>query len=321
MFIEESQSILLHLHVKPDPDSIGSALAMYHALRGLGKKVTVIKGDSDLPEIFSYLPGFKEIVLKNYFEINLADFDLFIIQDSGSKEMISRKGEVIFPSSLKTLVIDHHKTNTKFADVNLVDTSYSATAEYLFDLFKEWGIEITKDIAASLYSGIYGDTGGFRYANTTTHTMEIVAKLTEIYPDFFKLIEALEYNQTKEKMYFDALALNSIETFFDGRVALSAVSFKDTESRGISREDTDGNTIASTLITVKEWEIGITLIEKAPNEISISFRSKNGYDVSLIANMLGGGGHKLASGARLSCSLEEAKEKVLSALTSIVYKR
>ncbi|MFA6297056.1 MAG: bifunctional oligoribonuclease/PAP phosphatase NrnA [Candidatus Paceibacterota bacterium] len=318
--IKETKSVLLHLHVKPDPDSIGSALAMYHALLGLGKKVTVIKGDSSLPEIFSFLPGFKDIVLKNYFEIDVGEFDLFIVQDSGSKDMISRKGEVIFPDHLKTIVIDHHKTNTKFGDVNFVDASYSSTAEYLYDLFKEWGIEITKDIAQCLYIGIYGDTGGFRYSTTTTRTMSVIAELTRIYPDFPKLIEVLEYNNSKEKIYFDAIALGLIETFFDGRVALSCIPFKTMEEKGITREMSDNNIVAGTLLTVKDWEVTGTLIEKAPGEISISFRSKNNKDVSEVAVALGGGGHKFASGTNLWCSLEEAKNKVLETLTQVIYK-
>ncbi len=103
--IKNARHTLLHLHPKPDPDSIGSALAMYHALKGLGKEVTIIKGDSELPEIFAVLPGYDAIAHKNYFELDLSGFNLFIIQDSGSKQMISRKGEVVFPPMLKTIVL------------------------------------------------------------------------------------------------------------------------------------------------------------------------------------------------------------------------
>jgi len=211
--ITNSQRVLLHLHPKPDPDSIGSALATYHALRSIGKEVTVIKGDSELSLLFSFLPGYDVIVKKNFFEISLNDFDLFIIQDSGSLEMVSREGEIKFPSHLRTLVIDHHVTNTKFAEINLVDASYAATSEYLFDHI-------------------------------------------------------------------------------------------------------GNNIVASTLITVVPWKIGISLIEKFPNQVAVSFRSKNEIDVSLFAKALGGGGHKSAAGAYLNCSLEEAKQKVLSVIHS-----
>jgi len=314
--ITNSQRVLLHLHPKPDPDSIGSALATYHALRSIGKEVTVIKGDSELSLLFSFLPGYDVIVKKNFFEISLNDFDLFIIQDSGSLEMVSREGEIKFPSHLRTLVIDNHVTNTKFAEINLVDASYAATSEYLFDLFEEWGIVVDESIAQCLYVGIYGDTGGFRYSNTTPHTMAIITRLVEIYPQFPKLIQALEYNNPPEKIYFDALALTNIETFLDNSLAISSVSYSQLQEKGITADHIGNNIVASTLITVVPWKIGISLIEKFPNQVAVSFRSKNEIDVSLFAKALGGGGHKSAAGAYLNCSLEEAKQKVLSVIHS-----
>lgn len=315
--IQASGRILIHLHPKPDPDSIGSALATYHALKGLGKEVTVIQGDTALPSVFSFLPGFDAIVRKSYFDIDLSQFDLFIIQDSGSKEMISRKGEVEFPSNLKTIVIDHHKTNTKYADINLVDATYAATAEFLYDLFVGWGIQITKDIAACLYVGIYGDTGGFKYSYTTPRTMEIVATLCKIYPDFSKLIDMLDNSHPKEKIFFDRMALNAVEVHCDGVLALSAISYDQLQKEHISREDTDNNVVASTLLTVKDWKVGAVLIEKEPDEIGISLRSKGDIDVSKVAVILGGGGHKNAAGARLVMPLEEAKAKVIAALGEV----
>jgi phosphoesterase RecJ-like protein len=313
--IKKSKNILLHLHVGPDPDSIGSALAMFWFLKKLGKKVTVIRGDSELSESLTFLPGSKQIVKKNLFEVDLKKFDLFIILDSSSKEMISRKSEIIFPDNLKTIIIDHHKTNTKFANINLVEPKFSATSEVLFYLFKEWKVKIDKNIAANLYIGIYGDTGGFSYSNTTADTLKAIAELVTIYPDFSKLISAMRQNFSKEKIFFDSLALNSIETFFKDTVAISAISFKDLEKRGIKKTDTSANSIPNFLITVKDWVIGLTMIEKEPNKINISFRSKNNIDVSEIAQILGGGGHKLAAGAFLEMSLSQAKEKVIEAIS------
>ena len=314
--IKAASRVLLHLHPKPDPDSIGSALATYHALKGLGKEVTVIQGDSELPEIFSGLPGYGDIVRKSYFDIDLGEFDLFIIQDSGSKHIISRKAEVVFPSHLKTIIIDHHKTNEKFADINIVDATYAATAELLYDLFIEWEITITPEIAANLYFGIYGDTGGFKYLSTTPRTFKIAAHLAELYPDFPKLISDTYHNHKKEALFFDALVLNSIETFFDDTVAISSVSFDELQKRGITVADTDNNLVANMLISVKNWKIGVTLIEKESNVVGISFRSKDDIDVSMIAQKIGGGGHKQASGARLVMSLEDAKKKVIEAISS-----
>lgn len=316
--VQNSNNILLHLHPKPDPDSIGSVLAMYHALRSIGKKVTVIKGDSVLPQVFKFLPGYEDIIHQNYFETDLAQFDLFIIQDSGSSGMISRQGEIVFPMNLKTLVIDHHITNTKFAKLNMVNASYGATAELLFDLFIEWGIEISKDIAICLYIGIYGDTGGFRYSNTTPRTMSIISKLTEIYPNFPELIFELEYHNTRGRIMFDALAMSLVETFFDDRVAISVVPYAEIQKRSIKTEEIDNNLVANNLITVRDWELGITLIEKDPNEISVSLRTRGKYTVDKIAEALGGGGHTKAAGAFLRMSLEKAKQKVLEAIKTVL---
>lgn len=313
--IKSSKRVLLHLHPKPDPDSIGSALAMYHALRGMGKEATVIQGDSPLPEVFSFLPGYEAIVRKSYFDTDLSEFDLFIIQDSGSKQIISRKGEVVFPLSLKTLTIDHHKTNEMFSDVNLVDPGYAATAEFLFDLFNEWRIVITPDIAACLYVGIYSDTGGFKYSSTKPRTLNIVAALAQMYPNFTQLIADMENNNTKGFIYFEALAVNSIETYLDDSLALAALSYDEMSKRGITREDSDRSNIASAFLSVKEWKIAAILIEKSPGEIKVSLRSKDDrYDMGKVAYQLGGGGHVRAAGITLMMPLEEAKRKVVDAL-------
>jgi bifunctional oligoribonuclease and PAP phosphatase NrnA len=312
--IQNSEKILLHLHVKPDKDSIGSALATYHALRSIGKDVTVIKGDSELPKSFSFIPGYNDIVLKNYFEIDLDDFDLFIIQDSGSKELISQKGEVVFPSNLKTLVIDHHSSNIGYADINIIEPSYSAVSELLFELFTEWNIKVDTNIAACLFVGIYGDTGGFIYASTTIRTMKTVAQLTEIYPEFLDLIHEMEYNLSKEEIIFEGIALSSIETYFNDEVAISTIPYQVVQKLNIKREDLDNNKVASHLVKAKEWEIGITMIEKEPNVIGISFRSRGIKDVSKIALKVGGGGHKAAAGATMKMSLDDARKKVLEAI-------
>lgn len=316
--IKESENILLHLHVKPDPDSIGSALAMKFALESLNKKVTVIQGDTSLDESFLFLPGANEIVHQNYFETDLSKFDLFIILDSGSKSLISKKEEIIFPENLKTVVIDHHKTNEEYSDINLVNVESAATAELLFFLFKEWGIEITKNIAANLYIGIWGDTGSFSYSNTTSQTMKVISEIIDIYPDFNQLVRNLNLNLPKGKVLYDALALNSIESFFDDSVAITTVSFEQLKEKGIGSNDMGASVISNILISVKQWKIGVSLNEKEPEKITVSFRSKDGIDVSKIAEELGGGGHAAASGAYLECSLEQAKEKVLKAIEKFI---
>ena len=112
--IKKAKKILLHLHPRPDGDSVGSSLAMMQVIEGMGKDVVVIKGDSPLPKYLSSLPGFSKIVEKNFFEVDLSEFDLFISQDSGSFNMISNLGDIKFPETMKVIVIDHHISNTNY---------------------------------------------------------------------------------------------------------------------------------------------------------------------------------------------------------------
>ena len=115
-------------------------------------------------------------------------YDLFIILDSSSPDMISKKGEVVFPESMQTIVIDHHKSNQHFGQINLVDDSYIATCQMLYDLFKEWQILITPDMAVCLMVGIYVDSGGFRYARTTEETFRAGADLARLNPEFTQVL-------------------------------------------------------------------------------------------------------------------------------------
>ena len=174
--IKKAKSILLHCHPSPDPDSVGSALAMKFALESLGKKATVIRGDSEIPQAFMHFPGADQIVPKNFGEVDLKEFDLFISLDTAAIDRISTLGKLEFPASLFVIDIDHHRTNPGFGAINLIESSYPATAQILFDLFKEWGVPITADMAYNLFIGIYTDTGAFKYRETTVKTFAIAAE-------------------------------------------------------------------------------------------------------------------------------------------------
>ncbi len=312
--IKKAKSILLHCHPSPDPDSVGSALAMKFALESLGKKATVIRGDSEIPQAFMHFPGADEIVPKNFGEVDLKEFDLFIIQDSGSTEMMSRWKKISFPLPIRTVVIDHHPSNPSYADLNLVEPAYPAVAQILFDLFTLWDVKLTPEIAANLFIGMYTDTGGFKYTGTTGHSFAIASELVKAFPDFPRLISEMENSNTPETLAFEGLALDSIETFLGGALGLSVVSNSVLKSKAIPPLEISGAHVSTKLRTVAQWRVSGTLIEIEPEQIKMSFRSKDGdkYDVSKLAVALGGGGHKAAAGATLNMPLDEAKRQVVA---------
>lgn len=312
--IKKANNILLHCHISPDPDSICSALAMKFALEQLGKKATVIRGDSKSISLgFLNFPGVESIVGKSFGEVNLDEFDLFIILDSGSPDRISFKDKPIFPLSIKTINIDHHYSNELYADLNLVDVSVSTTY-LLFKLFTLWNIDLTHDIALNLFIGIYTDTGGLKYPPIDYKVFQAVSVLTKIAPDFIKAISNMENSELKESIYFEALALNSIEVFLDNNIAIASVSLKQIQDNNIPI-DSIHTDIPNKLKSVIGWNVGMILVERELGIVRLSMRSRDAdkFDVSKLALALGGGGHRAAAGVRFNgLSLDEAKKLVVS---------
>lgn len=319
--IKKAKSILLTLHPSPDGDSIGSNLALYHVLTKMGKKVTLLAGDSTFPNNFNNLPGVKNILPKNFFQITPDDYDLFIVADISDEKRISQKGDMSIPKTLKTIVIDHHLSNTsKFAKVNLVDSDSPATCQILYELLEFEKVKITKEIAICLFVGIYTDTGGFKYRDTTTKTFSIAASLTKIYPDFDKLIFEVENNDDPDRLKFLSLMLSSIETYCSNKVAIASIDFDTIQKNNISNNVVSGSEIANMVKSVVGWDIGISLIESQPNFIKISLRTRDAkkYDLSKLSMALGGGGHRSAAGAVLNnLSVPQAKKLLIEKIKKI----
>lgn len=316
--IKSSKNILIHLHPSPDGDSVGSALSMKQALKQLDKEVTVISGDSHPPKLFSMLPGFEEIKDQTFLETDLSEYDLFIAMDSSNTDQITKKGEVVFPENLKVLVIDHHKSNTNYGSINIVDSSSPANCQILAEVYEKWGIELTPEIAICLLVGIYTDSR-FRYEGTSSKTFEITGKLVSLYPEFHKVFFDLENNLSDKRVYLLGIALNNIEHYFDNKVALAVVTQEQLKEKNIVKEDIENNEISNVLRSVQGWDVDISFIELEPNQWNASFRTRNAdiYDVSKVAVALGGGGHKAAAGARITGIKEDAKNKLLEILKQI----
>ncbi len=317
--VKKANNILLHCHPSPDPDSVGSALAMMHVLRGMGKAVTLISGDSERPIACAFLPGFDQIQEKSYFDIDINEFDLFIIQDSASEDMISKLQKVVLPENLNTIVIDHHLSNRGFGKINLVDSAYVAVCELLYDMYSAWEIEISNEVARCLLLGIYTDSGGFKYPPTNKYTFRMVASLVNINPDYSQDIFEFENNNSPERLLAIGLALTHIKTYFGGRVAISVVSYQDYQKNGISKKDTEKLDIANQLKSVVGWDLAVSLGESEKEVVGIGLRTRNvdEFDLTKLALALNGGGHKAAAGAVIEKSLDEAIKMVLEAIQKV----
>lgn len=319
--IEQAQNILLHCHLNPDSDSIGSAMATRQILLNLGKKVTVIKGDSDLPKWAPFLPGGGQIELKNYFEVDLNEFDLFISQDSSDLERISRIKEIVFPNHLRVINIDHHASNTNYGHINLVPTDRPATSQILFELYKEWGVEITKPVAQCLMAGINSDTGGFIHRGTNSLTFTVAAELATIAPDFSDLLNSIYGVASLTRMKFMGQMMSGIELSFDGRVAMATMSYDDFSKLKLpSKQEIKQTGLSNMIRNIEGVLISFILVEDEPGVTGVSARSRNGekYDVAKLLGEFGGGGHKAAAGAQIKKPLSEAKADLVASLTRLL---
>lgn len=324
-----SNSVLMHCHPSPDPDSLGSVLATKFALESMGKSVTVIAGDSKIPQAFMHMPGAQDVLPQNYVETDLTQFDTFIALDSGSPDMISRKEKVTFPPqsnpNLKVIVIDHHATNTGYGNVNLLATQYISTTEILFDVFQEWNVSLTKEIAANLYAGLFTDSGGFRYNKVTDHTFYMASVLAEINPEILDVITQMENSNAPASVDFLGLALTQKKVFQSnsgkGSFVISYVNQEDIKRLGLTPDDWSGNLVCNMLKAVVGWNVAVLMIEELPGVVKCSFRTRDQvlFDVSKVAVALGGGGHKAAAGATVKKPILEAVDEVARVIESTLF--
>ncbi len=318
--IGQSKKILLHCHPNPDQDSIGSALAFYHLAKSLGKEAVVIAGDSPIPDFAQFMPGHEAIEPKNFFDIDINNFDTFFALDISSLNRLSSLGPVQLPAQLKTVVIDHHRGDGAFGQINLVEPTYPATAQILFDLFTVWGVKLDYNMAANLFLGLYYDTGGFKYEGTSAYSLKVAAELAELVSDFSTIVSAIDGSNKPETVVYQRLMLDSLE-IVNKKMALVSASYQDLLQAGLSTETASapGSPVSDLLLAVKDWEVVITLVEKEPGQVRISLRARPDkvWDVSKIAMALGGGGHRLAAGTRIMGTVSEAKAKLLKTIAQI----
>jgi len=315
--IVSAKRILVNCHQRPDVDSISSALSMCQALKQLGKEVKVICPDEKLSEL-DFLSCFEEFSKIDYRKFDFSKYDLFIILDSASPEVVTGTKKVPLPEIHK-IVIDHHVTNTKFGDINLIDETRSSATELLYLLFLDWGINIDKNIATSLLTGILGDTGAFEYHNTTSRTLHVAADLMDKGADKDGILLKIFRTKQMNLLKFWGKVLDKLEVDQSGKFTWCAISFKTFKELG---EPQTARESASSLFTrmVEGTEFGIVMLEEEPGMLRASFRARStGFDVSKIALALGGGGHAGAAGVTvINGGFDESVEKVVETARKFV---
>lgn len=299
--IEQAQKIVIVTHIRPDGDAIGSMLGFGLSLEASGKSVQMVSADG-VPSTFRFLKGSDRIRTK--IEDLAGDIDLIAVVDAAE---LSRVGTVLEGYSRPQLSIDHHITNTGFAQVNLIDTTAVASAEVLAILLAEWGLPFTQPVAEALLAGLLTDTIGFRTNNMSTRALQTAISLMEYGADLSEIYRKALLQRSYSAIQFWGYGLSRLQR--EGRIVWATLTMEERKLAGYSgRDDAD---LINVLSSIEDMDVAVIFVEQPDGSVKVSWRAQREVDVSVIAQNFGGGGHRAASGATVPGPLAEAQSSVL----------
>lgn len=304
--IAENNDFTLIMHVSPDGDAIGSACALRLALMALGKRVQAVC-DEDVPRIYRFLEGAEDIIKPNDARITSAA----IAVDCADEGRMGAAGE-IFAQAKHTANIDHHVTNTMFAQHNAVEANAAAAAEVVKKLIEQLDVDFGADIATCLFCGLVTDTGNFAYSNTTPDTLFAAGELLQRGADNALINRAVYRSAPVSKRRMLGLGLIKAEYLHSGKVAVCKLTRADFDRFNARDEDCEG--IIDNLRDVENVEIAMLIREKEPNVYKVSMRAKEYANVCAVAERYGGGGHRLAAGCTVRGELDALAAELTAAL-------
>jgi bifunctional oligoribonuclease and PAP phosphatase NrnA len=308
LLLDKYKNINIFTHLRPDGDAIGSSLALGNALRHESKNIRLFCSD-EIPSKYSFLPGVE--VFQRYFEREEEE-GLAIVLDCSDLKRLGHLRDGL--KELNEIInIDHHITNEKFGDVNIIDSSAASTGEMIYKLLQTNNLEINKEICLCLYVAISSDTGSFKYENTTPQTMEIAGQLLEkgVNPAYVSERIFDEYPLSTIPILRDSLSTLQLDD--TGKVAWMQLSEKVVLKHGAKPDQLDG--FVNYAKNIMGVEVGVFFYHTEDGETKTGLRSKS-IDVAALAHKFGGGGHVRAAGCSISGKPDDVVKKVLQAIKS-----
>ena len=305
----KSEKILIFPHENMDGDCLGSAAALCQMMRNSGKEAYVV-ADGKTPRNLDFLESGTLTSNKDVFN----EYDLAVLVDCGSRSRIGDRAAVFDRGRVKA-VIDHHgvsEQDTAF-DFGVIEPSSAATAELVYLIAKEMGVEITLPIARCVFAAINTDTGSFQHSNTTARTHVIVSELYDIDGFDGNEITQLLYNrQSLGSIQLEGRVISGMKVCAGGKLAIGAVTRQLLDETDTDMSESEG--IGQKLMSIDGVEIGCILKETDANTVRVSLRAKSYANVARVAQSYGGGGHVRAAGFTFEGTVDEAVVDVSRAL-------
>lgn len=316
--IKKAETILLTTHRQCDGDGLGSELAMYHALKKIGKQVRIINVDAT-PKKYDFLEPDKYI---QYFDSEhdpIEESDLTLIFDTNDRRLIEPLYKELEKKSKQIVFVDHHPILSEGpapTEGSIINIRAASTGELAFDLIEALQVPLDGTIARAIYTSIAFDTQLFRYVRNSARSHEVAIELLKYEKNPSEIHRRLFGNFTAHKLKFLANALSRVEFFEDEQLAILLIKTSELESMGLNVDDS--RDLIDMIMNIETVEAAAVFREDAPDTFKMSLRSKGEFPILSIAENFGGGGHHFASGATIAGSYQELKDSTLSAMQKML---
>lgn len=301
--LEKGDNFLVAAHYNPDGDALGSTAALGHMLARLGKNFAIYNV-SGMPEPYAWL----NLPAPLLTELPAEEPDWYLTLDCGDVDRLGDELRQRFNFE-RLINIDHHLGNPGFGSLNWVDPNYSSVGEMVAHLAMDMGMPMSGDLGEAIYLAIVTDTGYFSFGNTHPRTLELSAEILRagLDPESFNAKIQNQWSLGRLKLW--AAVWSDAELYMDGRVGVVRIPQQLLEATGTTSYDTDG--LVNFVRRIKGVDVAVSLRENGPGQTKFSLRSPGTVNVQAIASILGGGGHKSASGGSVDAPMDEARDVLL----------
>jgi phosphoesterase RecJ-like protein len=307
--LRDARRIGLACHVRPDGDAIGSLVALAHSLKLAGRRVYPLSEDR-VPGNLAFLPDVDIVESPPDHPLEL---DVAVALDTATKDRLGERTNRALSAAPLLINVDHHPTNPRYGNLNHIDTTSPATGQIVYELLTQEGFPLDGIVRQHLYAAISTDTGSFQFSSTTPRTHRIIAEMMEAGLDSATLSQKLYHEHPRRRMHLLKALLNEMKFSAGNRVASWALTVATQKEAEMEAGDTEG--LIDTLRAIEGTVAVVMFEETAEGKVRVSARSKDArLDVSKVCSEFGGGGHKMASGARLPGPLAIAESRFLEAL-------
>jgi phosphoesterase RecJ-like protein len=313
--VRAHRRFLLTTHVRPDGDGLGSMLALAETLERHGKECDLVIA-SVFPPRYAFLDPRQRIARFAPPGDRWRNAEAVIILDTGTWGQLDSFGTFLRDSKVPRAVIDHHQTQDDLGGMRFIDITAEATGRLTHEAIRALNYPLTPTAASHLFVALAMDTGWFRHANTTPATFALAAELVQAGARPELLYDDLFERNSLPRLKLMGLVLDRLQVLEEGKVAYSEVRRGDYDSTKATPQDTED--LVNFTRSVAGVEVGMLFMEQPRGGVKVSFRSRI-LDVARVAERFGGGGHKLAAGATLQASLDEARVRVLDAVSAALH--